>query len=661
MTVSMQQDKAFIDKLTAIVLENLHNENFGVNELAAKTGVSRYVIHRKLKSTNYRNISRFIREIRLKRAMELLQQHAGTASEIAFQVGFGSPAYFNKCFHEYYGFTPGEVKTKLIPVVGQTTYSTSKSGERSEKLSTGLGKLYFTDNKKILRRIIWLTTAFLLLITLGLFLHKRLSGSYETKSIVVLPFKNLSNDPGNQYIADGLLEDILNSLFRISKLRVVSRTTSEYFRDKNLTMEEIARAVKADYVLEGSIRNYDDKIRISVQLIDAGNDQHLWSHNFDRDMYNILGIQGEIALQIANKLEAVYSGINVSQIGEKPTQNPEAYDNYMKGRYLLNKADGEQRTDISREGLTGSLQYFEKALASDPDFAEAYSGLARAYLSLAGWGWIPWEEGFQKVLDLSNKALEIDPDCAEAHAAKGAYYIWAKRSFENGRSELITALELDPNCAPAHQWYAQLLMITGPITEARIFMDRALELEPYFWVIQNLNAWIYYFEEKYENALDACIAARDLNPDYIDNKWLFFLNYAKMGDGENAMTALQAIALTNPESALYADEISEAYSKSGIKGLFTWLVDVNISKPVPVLGMTGHPYLIAWWNAILDNSEESIRWLEKNMEMKWRYYEFFNLIATNPDFDILRDDQRFVKIIDEIGLTPYNTRAARHK
>jgi tetratricopeptide (TPR) repeat protein len=204
-------------------------------------------------------------------------------------------------------------------------------------------------------------------------------------------------------------------------------------------------------------------------------------------------------------------------------------------------------------------------------------------------------------------------------------------------------------------------MITGPITEARIFMDRSLELEPYFWVIHNLDAWICYFEEKYDNALDACITARDLNPDYIENKWLFFLSYARMGDGENAMAELQAIARTNPKSALYTDEIAEAYGKSGIEGLFSWLVYVNTAKPVPVIGMTGHPYLIAWWQAILGNSEESIRWLEKNMEMKWRYYEFFNLIATNPDFDILRDDPRFTAIIDEIGLTPYNTRPARHK
>jgi tetratricopeptide (TPR) repeat protein len=308
----------------------------------------------------------------------------------------------------------------------------------------------------------------------------------------------------------------------------------------------------------------------------------------------------------------------------------------------------------------GSVEYFEKALAADPDFSEAYAGLARAYLSLAGWGWIPWKEGFQKVLDQGNRAIQIDPDCAEAHAVKGAYYIWGERNFEEGRRELAISLKLNPNYPPAHQWHAQLLMITGPISEARTYMDRALELEPYFWVIQNLNAWIYYFEEKYNRAIEACTMANDLNSDFIENNWLFFLNYAKLGEGEKAMSELQAIARTNPKSALFTDEIEDAFNKSGIDGLFNWLVNVNINKPVPVAGMTGHPFYIAWWSAILGNSEESIYWLQRNMESQFRMYEFFNLIATNPDFDILRSDPRFIKIIDDIGLTQYNTRNTIH-
>ena len=417
--------------------------------------------------------------------------------------------------------------------------------------------------------------------------------------------------------------------------------------------------MNAHNVLEGSIRKYEDKIRISVQLIDADRDQHIWSQNFDRKSDDIIGVQGDIALQIASKLNAVLSENDRKQIGKIPTQNPKAYDNYLRGRFLLNKSNTESRTDLDKESLLASLSWFEKAIAADSTYAEAYAGLAKSYLSLSGWGWIPQKEGFQKTKFLSLKALKLDPDCAEAHAVKGSCHVWGERMFEEGRKEFLNALQINPNYPPVYQYYAQLLMITGPIEEARVFIDRALELEPYFWVIDNLNAWIYYFEKKYDKAIEACIVARDLNPDFIENNWLFFLNYARSGNGEKAMAELQSIVNKYPAGKKIAAEIPEVYRKAGILGLFSWLTEINLTRPLPALGMSGHPYFISWWYAILGNREQSIYWMEKNMESPNRVYEFFNLIATNPDFDILRGDPRFQKIIDEIGLAPYNTRKAK--
>ncbi len=257
------------------------------------------------------------------------------------------------------------------------------------------------------------------------------------------------------------------------------------------------------------------------------------------------------------------------------------------------------------------------------------------------------------------KALELDPNCSEAHAVLGAFLVWGLRDFEEGKKEYETSIRLNPNFATARQGYAQFLMITGPIKDARFHINRAVELEPYFWVVQNLNAWIYYFEEKHDEAIEACILARDLKPNFIENEWLFFLNYAKLGEGEKAVQALQTIVKHHPGTEQYSEEINVAYSKSGINGLFTWLVDVNKNKPIPVQGMSGHPFYTAWWNAILGNREESVYWLEKNMESQRRLYVYFNLIATNPDFDILRNDPRFLKIVDEIGLAPYHKRKAR--
>ncbi|MFH0757462.1 MAG: hypothetical protein V2B15_09255 [Bacteroidota bacterium] len=477
---------------------------------------------------------------------------------------------------------------------------------------------------------------------------------HKDLSIIVLPFKNLSDNPNNQYFADGITEDILNNLYWITSLRVSSRTSGEKFRESTLSAREIARKMNVKYVLEGSLRIYDEKLRLSVQLIDAHREDHLWSSNFDRTMEDIYGVQDEIALQVASKVNAVLPESEIRQIKKIHTQNSTAYKYYLQGRFLLHKANSDQRSDFDIDGLKNCIQYYEKAIVEDSTFSEAYAGLANAWFNLSAWGVLGTNEGFLKARSLCLKALEIDPDCAAAHAVLGAFLVWGERNFEDGGKELETSIQLNPNFASSRQWYAQFLMITGPIGEARRQLGRALDLEPYFWVVQNLNAWIYYFEGKFDKAIDACLGARDLKPGFIENEWLFFLNYAKLGKGKEAMHMLQTISKHYQGEVQYSEEIGDVYDKGGIDGLFTWLIDVNTNRPIPISGMSGHPFFIAWWNALIGNAEESIYWFHKNMESPNRLYTYFNLIATNPDFDLLRDDPRFIKIVDEIGLSPYH-------
>jgi tetratricopeptide (TPR) repeat protein len=177
-------------------------------------------------------------------------------------------------------------------------------------------------------------------------------------------------------------------------------------------------------------------------------------------------------------------------------------------------------------------------------------------------------------------------------------------------------------------------------------------------VIHNLNAWIYYFEGKYNKGIEACVRARELNPGFTENNWLFFLNYAKMGEGEKAAAELQTIVRKNHVSSQYADEIPKAYKKSGIPGLFVWLIELNMKRPVAAEGLTGESFYIAWWYAILGDREHAVYWLGKNIE-KNKGTIYFSLIATNPDFDILRSDPRFLAIIEQIGFSRYNTRKAK--
>ena len=664
MTESLSMDQAFIRKLTDIVLANLNDENFGVGKLAEQAGMSRVSVHRRIKSIKNQDASQFIREVRLRRAMEMLQNNEGHASEIAFRVGFGSPTYFIKCFHDYYGFPPGEVR-KIVNAESLNNLIDGRYGESgtySKPVVKSPSKRI--QYKKILIASFGILSGLLVIYLLYLVVIKdsgiRLEAKYPEKSIVVLPFKNLSDDPENQYFADGIMEDILNYLFRISEIRVISRTTSEHFRESRMTSPEIGRELKVNYVLEGSVQRQDRDIRIFVQLIDVRDDQHLISQKYEGEMTNIFAFQSDIAKKVAVALEAVLSGPEIGHIEKIVTKNPEAYDNYLKARFLLHKSNDVQRLDISKQGLTASIPYYEKAIAADSNFAEAYAGLANAWYKLCAWGWYkPYYEGIQKALDFSNKALKIDPDCAEAHAVKGVYHVYPEFKLGEARRELQKSIQLNPNFATAHQWYAQLLMITGPIKEARVHIDRALELESYFWVVHNLNSWICYFEEKYQEGLDACFTGLDLNPNSSDNNWLFVLHYVKLGEGEKAAKALHDHFDRYQVTSNYADEILDAYNESGIEGIFTWLIDFNINRPVPLEGLSGHPYYIAWWYAILGNREQSIYWFERAIEAETRPLHYFNLIANNPDFDILRNDPRFLAVIEKAGLTPYHTRKAR--
>lgn len=654
-------DEAFLRKLHEVVEEHISNDSFGADDLAKYAGISRSHIHRRLKTVTNQSISHFIRNIRLKKAMEMLRQTDLSISEIAYNVGFASPAYFNRCFHEQFGYPPGEIRKN--PVLGPET----QMNEADIDLNADSGHQTQPDEDWIFRhrKLISVFSVFILMlipayIIYDLFIQGKIATSAQDKSIIVLPFSNLTDNPDNQYFADGIMEDILNRLLQISDINVVSRSTSAYFRGTSLEMEEIVKLVDVRYVLTGSVSINNNKTSISVQLIDARRDRRIWSENFERALIEIMDVQNEIALKVARQLNVVLPQKGFYMDENPEALNHEAYDNYLRGRFLLHKANSEQRYDTDREALISSLSYFTKAIEADSSFVPAYAGLATAWFNLSAWGWYqPYAEGIENAKKFTAKALALDPDCAKAHVIKGAYLIWPERRFKEGQKELQLALRLDPNYSYAHQAYAQLLMITGPIEEARRHIDQCLALEPYFWVVHNLNAWICYFEGNYRNAVKSCLLARDLKSDFLENNWLMFLNYAKLGDGQHAKTELQSIAEVYYPAKKIREELDEAFKSGGIAGLFKWLVETNKHNPVRAAGFNGHPYYLAWWNVILGEKENAIFWLQKNMESSSRLYIYFNLIAQNPDFDPLRNDPRFLAIIEEIGLKPYHHRLTR--
>ena len=318
MTDPLSSDQLFIRKLREIVEANLSQEAFDVEELAREAGMSRSAVHRKLRNLGKQNASHFIREVRLLKAREMLGEGSLTASEVAYRTGFGSPAYFSKCYHEYYGYPPGEEK-KRIP-----TDETER--QKVVPVNTAIRMPAFGDAKT--KRKVVFTLSALVLAVVSILVVMALGPRRKSSemSIVVLPFKNLSADPGNQYLADGITEDILNSLCQVSDLRVISRTTSEHFRNTELTSGEISRNVNARNVLEGSVRRQGDRVRITVQLIDGQRERHLWSETYDRELTDMLGLQVEIARDVAEKLNAIITDSEAGQAAELPTANPKVWD-----------------------------------------------------------------------------------------------------------------------------------------------------------------------------------------------------------------------------------------------------------------------------------------------------------------------------------------------
>lgn len=642
-------DQAFIKKLTDIILANLENERFGVEELSHQMGMSHTTIHRKLRSYTRLSVSQFIREVRLQKAHEMLEQNMGNVSEISYRVGFGSPTYFNKCFHEYYGYPPGEVRKIESNINNPNTDKPDllhlAEQQSSQNKTSAAGKWNKNYRKKLVIPLVILA-GLLLASFLYLTFTKNRHSSAETgstqneKSIAVLPFRNLSGDPDNQYFADGVTVDLRDHLSRIRGLKVISGTTSEHFRGSTLTISELAKELGVNYVLEGSAQKDDNMTRVSVKLVDAKRDRQLLSETFDRDLSDIFSVQSEIAQIVAAKLEAVLSAEEIEQIEKIPTQSTEAHIFYLKGRYFWNLR--------TKENLITSIEYFEKSIAADPGYALAYAGLADAFNILTINGGYPAPEGYIKAKDHVHKALEIDKNLAEAHSTLGGILIWGDWQWEEARKELRLAIELNPNYSTAHQYFAELLSILGENEEARTQIDLALELDPYSRTINLDNMLIYYNQGKFHEALKTWNEVNEMELTFFNPYPFYFYIYMYLGEDSKAFEALHHSFLYDPLNAKYAETLKEVYNRSGVKGILNWLNDSELTKSDP------SNFYMAKRYAIIGRNSEALDFLEKAfLEREWNMPYIYN----SYDFKNLRNEPRFRAILRQMNFPEYKPQA----
>jgi TolB-like protein len=576
----------------------------------------------------------------------MLQQNLGTISEISYRVGFGSPTYFYKCFHEYYGYPPGDVKkieTGAIDAKTDKPDLLHLSEIKYQKTESKVAGRWHKNYKNILITSMGILAGLLVIWFIYVIFLKNKDTSAEPgnkhsdKSIVVLPFKNLSGDPENQYFADGMMEDIINHLFSISELSVTSRTTAEYFRESTLTVPEIAKKLGVSYVLEGSAQIYGSRTRVIVQLVDAKHDQHLWSEKYDRDISDIFSVQSEMAKQVASELEAVLTPGETELLEKIPTKSHEAYNLYLRGRYFWNLR--------TRESLTKSIECFEQSITEDPDYALAYAGLADAFNIQTINGWHPATEGYVKAKDHVHKALEIHKNLAEAHSTLGGIFIWGDWQWEEAHKELRLAIELNPNYSTAHQYYAELLDILGENEEARIQIDLALELDPYSRTINYDNMLFFYHQGKFHEALKAWNEVNEMGLTFFSPYAYYFYIYMYMGEDSLAYQTFYNFLMTNTERPEYTETLQRMFEDSGPKGCLELLNDQIVDTFDP-----REYFYLAKRCAILGKNSKALDWLEKAfLERDFNMPYIYN----SYDFKNLRNEPRFRAILRQMNFPGY--------
>jgi len=429
------------------------------------------------------------------------------------------------------------------------------------------------------------------------------SSAIPNKSIAVLPFDNLSRDPDNAYFCEGVQDEILTRLAKVADLKVISRTSTQHFKSAPENLPQIAKQLGVAHVLEGSVQRANDQIRVNVQLINALTDAHLWAETFDRKLTDIFAVESEIAKTIADTLQAKLSGSEQHAIAARPTENTEAHQLYLKGRFFWNKRTGND--------LKKSLDYFQQAITADPSYALAYAGVADAYVFMPGYTAGPPQDCYPKAMAAAKKALELDNTLAEAHTTLALSIWYYEFDFSQANREFQRAIELNPNYATGHQQYGNnTLSALGRFDEAIAEGKRAVDLDPLSLVINADLGMNYYYARRYDEAIRQLRKTLEMDPGY-------YYGHADLGQVFAAKRSFdEAISEYQKARALNDDPfvlglLGHAYASSGNKTEALRVLD-------QLKQLSKQRYVSAYSFAIvylaLDDKQEALRWLEQSYQ-----------------------------------------------
>jgi TolB-like protein/Tfp pilus assembly protein PilF len=465
--------------------------------------------------------------------------------------------------------------------------------------------------------------------------HSEVVTAIPEKSIAVLPFDSLSEDKNNAYFAEGVQDEILTRLAKVADLKVISRTSTQHLKSVPDDLPRIAKQLGVAHVLEGSVQRANDQIRVNVQLINALTDTHLWAETFDRKLTDIFAVESEIAKTIADTLQAKLSGSERHAIAARPTENTEAHQLYLKGRFFWNKRTASD--------LKKSIEYFEQAIAADPNYALAYAGIADAYVWLPGYTAGTPRDCYPKAKAAATKALQLDDTLAEAHTTLAlAIWLYDFDAFQ-AIMEFQRAIELNPNYAIAHQQYGNnTLSALGRFDDAIVEGKRAVELDPLSLVINTDMGSDYYYARRYDEAIAQLHKTLEMDPGF----YIAHLVLGQILDSKGARDAAiveceKARALNDDPSVLGV--LARAHGLSGNKMEAEKILD-HLKKLSKERYVSAYSFALVYLG--LGDKEEALRWLEQSYQD--RAGSDIGFIRVDPLLDPLRGDPRFEALAEKV-------------
>lgn len=640
MFTELSIDKEFQAKLDNLIEENLENEKFCVKQLAIAIGKSRSQLHRKLHAIYGKSTSQYIREYRLEKAMAMLQKNVATASEIAYRVGFSSPSYFNTCFHDYYGYPPGEVKFRN-PLNSDENENIEVLNEETENITI---KRWYYKFRSYFIGVLVLS----LVITFAFTYYKYTTTDTSTtilieesntpkNSIAVLPFINLSGNDDDDAFCDGMTTAIISRLSRIKGItKVISQTSMLNYKDHNKTMDKIAEELKVHYILESGFQKSGNNIKINLQLIDGPTDKLYWSQVYEGKYDSIFKIQAEVAEIVAEQLDANITDDEQKGLQKSLTNNIEAYENYLIGKKVF--------STWAKNNLVASRRYFEKAIKLDSTFSEAYYYAGLTYSLMGIWNGNMTKTAANKLSKpFFDKALELDSNNYELlnYLAFDASFDWNFKKADSLFNKLHD-IGYEHN---GDGFYFMMGQSDRLIENYFNILEDPLHGDDYENIDWRSLPYALYYRGEIDEAKHLMEVGLNLHPNF-DAYYDHFGNaYLAIGDFEKAKEVLETgLLISGKRYASMVIHLAVVYHYLGDEEMSKKLLNEVIHRAI-----NGEPEInvfVAHYYARMSNFNEAFKWLDiaykkHEVDLIW--------LKSDPNLILLKDDPRYQRLCKKIG------------